>query len=125
MMPDSADITKENGVIRWQNEHFRVSLDEAEAIADEIRRQLDRGRSSGVLVDNREASGTWPSEVSDVWTELMAKIYERGVDCATISPSATNAMQINRLARDAGTSDGIKAFDASDHGDALAFVGLD
>ena len=125
MLPDSAEITVDRNAIRWENDDFSISTDEAASIADEIRDLLDGRRIDSVLVDNRDASGTWPADVNEYWTSLMQEMYERDVDCATVSPSVTNSMQINRLARDAGLDDRIKAFSESEYDDALDFLGID
>jgi len=125
MIPDSAEITVERNTIRWENDHFSISEDEAASISDAIRDHLESRRIDSVLVDNRDASGTWPAEVNEYWTSLMQEMYEQGIDCATVSPSVTNTMQINRLASDGGMDDRVKAFSASDYDDALAFLGID
>mgnify|MGYP000144453570 FL=1 len=125
MIPDSAEITVERNTIRWENDDFSISEDEAASISDAIRDHLESRRIDSVLVDNRDASGTWPAEVNEYWTSLMQEMYEQGIDCATVSPSVTNTMQINRLASDGGMDDRVKAFSASDYDDALAFLGID
>jgi len=125
MIPDSAEITVERNTIRWENDDFSISEDEAASISDAIRDHLESRRIDSVLVDNRDASGTWPAEVNEYWTSLMQEMYEQGIDCATVSPSVTNTMQINRLASDGGMDDRVKAFSTSDYDDALAFLGID
>jgi len=125
MLPESTEITVDGSTIRWENQDFAITTDEAAAIAEEIRDNLDRGRVDSVLVDNRDASGTWPAEVNEYWTSLMEDMYDRGIDCATVSPSVTNSMQINRLATDGGMDDRIRAFSASDYAEALDFLDID
>jgi len=125
MIPNSASISVESGTVTWENGDFQISMDEAKAIGDEISDLINRPNIENVLVDNRSAAGTWPTEVSEYWAELMADMYENDIDCATVSPSATNAMQINRLADKQGLADRIKAFKASEYDDALGFLGLD
>lgn len=122
MTPDTTTVETDDGIVRWTNEDFSISVDEAEAVADEVRRGMDRPGVSGVLVDNRAAENTWPSDVNDVWSALMADIYAADLPCATVSPSVTNAMQINRLASEQGTDDLIQAFDAAEYEEALAFL---
>lgn len=122
MIPDTTTVGTDDGIVRWTNEDFSISVEEAEAVADEVRRRMDRPVVSGVLVDNRAAENTWPADVNDVWSELMADIYAADLPCATVSPSVTNAMQINRLASEQGTDDLIQAFDAAEYEEALAFL---
>lgn len=120
MVPETTSITVDDRILHWTNEEFMISVDEAESIAEEIRTHLDGSSIDGVLVDNRDADGTWPSEITELWAELMGELYEAGVDCATVSPSLTNAMQINQLAEDSGSDDRIKAF--TDHEEAVVFL---
>lgn len=120
MIPETSEITVDDGILQWTNTEFMVSTEEAQALAEEVRRESERGSVQGVLVDNREADGAWPAEVTDLWGELMGELYEADIDCATVSPSATNALQINQLAEGNGTHDQIKAF--TDYQEALEFL---
>lgn len=119
-IPDTTELTVEDGTLIWRNDDFMISLAEARAISQEISHRLDEVEA--VLVDNRNADGTWPSEVNDHWPDLMAEMYDREIACATVSRSMTNAMQINRLSKKAGMDDLIKAFEASDYEEALEFI---
>lgn len=123
MIPETSEITVEDSVLRWTNTEFMVSTEEAQALVEKVRQKSERRSVHGVLVDNREADGAWPAEVTDLWGELMGELYEEGIDCATVSPSATNALQINQLAEENGTHDQIKAF--TDYQEALEFLGAD
>jgi hypothetical protein len=125
MIPESAEITVEQGTIIWRNEDFMISLDQAEAIGEEIKSLMADSQVDSVLVDNREANGTWPTNVNDYWPELMREMYENEIDCATVSPSVTNSMQINQLAEDAGMNDRIKAFKTANYQDAIDFLGVE
>lgn len=120
MLPDTTKLSINGRVLEWQNDEFMISQAEAEAIAGEVRRQMNEDRVSAVLVDNRNADGAWPAEVNELWSELMGEMYAAGLDCATVSSSATNAMQINQLSSEEGTDDRIQAF--TDYEDALAFL---
>lgn len=120
MLPDTTELNVEDGVLQWRNEDFMISTDAAESIADEIRRRLQNGSVDSVLVDNRDADGTWPQEVTELWGELMGEMYEQDVTCATVSPAFTNAMQINQLAEESGTDDRISAF--TEYEEALEFI---
>lgn len=122
MIPDTASVETEGSTVYWTNEGFQVEVEEAEKIADEVRKAMKKPGVDGVVVDNREAEGTWPSEVDEVWDELMAEMYEEGISCATICASATNSLHINRLSRNNGTDDRIKAFDPDEAGEAEEFV---
>ncbi|WP_255193093.1 hypothetical protein [Natronobeatus ordinarius] len=122
MVPDTTHIVKDGGLVLWRNDDFIISVAEAESIVAELRRLLEHDETAAVFVDNRNAGGAWPADVNEVWAELMGDLYEQGVRCATVSPNVTNAMQINRLATDAGMDDAIKAFDPDGYQDAVDFV---
>jgi hypothetical protein len=121
VIPDTTEITVQDGTLQWENNDFMISLDEAEAIAEELQNHLRRNSIDTVLVDNRGADGTWPQEVTELWAELMGEMYQEGIDCATVSPSATNAMQINQLSEQNGTDERIRAF--TDLNEANEFLG--
>jgi hypothetical protein len=122
MIPDTTEISKDGNRIVWENNDFNISLDNAHDIGEKILDIVDNANISGVLVDNRGADGTWPPEVNEYWPDLMAEMYENDITCATVSPSVTNSMQINRLAEDAGVDDKIKAFKEANYDEALAFL---
>jgi len=124
MLPDSSTVTVRDGVVYWENTDFMINVDEAEALVDEVRQQMSKPGVDGILVDNSAASGTWPSEIDDIWGELMADIYADGLKCATLCPSVTNAMHVNRLSSDNGTDDLIQAFKPDEEEKAYDFVGL-
>lgn len=123
MIPETTEVSVDGDVVEWRNEEFMISMDEAEAIAEEVRQQMDDPSVEGVLVDNRDADGAWPAEVNELWSELMGEMYGAGLACATVSSSATNAMQINQLSESEGTDDRIQAF--TDYEDALEFLDAD
>jgi hypothetical protein len=119
-IPDTTTLSVEGGVLHWKNEDFFISVEEAREIKAQVQRELDQ--VEGVLVDNAEASGTWPIETDEVWGELMETIYRQGVQCATVAASATNAMHVNRLSKDNGTYDLIRAFKPDEREEALEFA---
>jgi hypothetical protein len=123
MIPDSTTLEVRSGIVYWENTDFRITKAEAEAIADEVRELLRRAEVDAVLVDNSAASGTWPQEADEVWNGLMADMYERDIRSATICPSATNAMHVNRLSRQNDTDDLIRAFEPGAEDAAQEFVG--
>jgi hypothetical protein len=121
-VPQSTSVTVRDNTVYWENSSFNVTVDEAEAIARAVREEMNKADIDGVLVDNREASGAWPSEVDHVWGELMADIYAQDIPCATLCPSVSNALQIDRLSKDNDTYDRIRGFEPNDESAALEFV---
>jgi hypothetical protein len=124
MLPETSTVAVQNGAIHWENAEFMISIEEAEAVAEKVREKMSKPDIDGILVDNSAANGTWPSEIDEIWGELMANIYADGLKCATLCPSATNAMHINRLSRKNGTDDLIQAFKPDEEEKAYDFVGL-
>lgn len=123
-MPETTTVEVEGNIVRWTNESFSITLEEAEAVADEVRELIAQPNVDAVLVDNQTADGTWPQETNEVWDELMAEMYEAGVSSATLCPSVTNKMQVNRLSKNNGTDDLIRAFGPDERDEAREFVGL-
>lgn len=107
-------------MLHWKNEDFRISLEQAKQIKDQVEKNLHLVR--GILVDNTEAGGTWPTKVNEIWGDLMQSIYREDLPCATLAASATNAMHVNRLSKDNDTQDLIKAFKPEERARALEFV---
>jgi len=97
MVPETTALEVEGSTVRWTNESFSITVAEAEAVADEVRELMARPGVESVLVDNQAADGTWPQETNEVWDGLMAEMYESAVTSATLCPSLTNKMQVNRL----------------------------
>lgn len=119
-IPDTTTFEVNEGVLHWKNKDFFISVEEAGQIAGHVEKKIPA--VDGVLVDNSEASGTWPSEIDEVWGDLMASIYQHGVRCATVAASATNAMHVNRLSKDNGTYDLIRAFRPRETEEASQFA---
>jgi hypothetical protein len=109
--------------VYWENESFDITVEEANTIADDVRRRMRESDVDSVVVDNREARGAWPSDVDQVWNELMTDMYAEDVACATICPSVSNALQLDKLSRENGTDDLIQAFEPGEEESALEFVG--
>ncbi|ERH11514.1 MAG: hypothetical protein J07HB67_00521 [halophilic archaeon J07HB67] len=124
MVPETTTVELEGSTVRWTNDSFSITVAEAEAVADEVRELMAQPEVESVLVDNQAAEGTWPQETNEVWDELMAEMYEAGVASATLCPSLTNKMQVNRLSKRNGTDDLIRAFGPNERDEAREFVGL-
>lgn len=123
MLPDTTTIEVRDGIVHWKNSEFQITVEEAEVIADELTEAYQQPGVDAVFVDNEAADGTWPQEVNEVWGGLMADMYAAEVDSATVCPSVTNKIHVNRLSRDNDTFDRIRAFEPSERDEARAFVG--
>ena len=124
MLPDGHKMAPFNGGLRWIGTRFKISFEEAEAISKEVRKYLSEGKYEFFLVDNRQAKGTWPQDVKEVWAELMPYIFERVNKIVTLTPNMTNKMAINNLAKRTNTYDKNRAFVATEMEQASAFIGF-
>lgn len=119
-LPATTTLETKSNVLHWKNEDFFISVEEAQAVKRQVEKTMSR--VDGILVDNREAGGTWPTEIDEVWGDLMQNIYGEGVPCATVAASTANAMHVNRLSRKNETHDLIRAFKPEEREEALEFV---
>ncbi|MEN0645427.1 hypothetical protein MKY91_19865 [Alkalicoccobacillus gibsonii] len=95
---------------------------EAQDQADFVRSQIDKPGIKKFLNDNRNVTSVANPEVSAIWGELMGWLSTKIEKNATITPSASLKMQLNRLSKTAGTYDTVRAF--TDIDQALEFVGI-
>jgi hypothetical protein len=117
-------MKKQGNALLWMNKTFSITVDEANEIAAEIKKHVQSGGVSLLVVDNRAVgNGVWSSEVNAIWEELMGFLAGNIGKCATLCAGATNKMQLNRLSRSAGTFDKIQAF--TEEEEALTFLGID
>lgn len=121
---NKCELKKQGNALLWMNKTFALTVDEANEIAADIKKQVQSGSVSLLIVDNRAVgNGVWSSEVNTVWEELMGFLAGNIGKCATLCAGATNKMQLNRLSRSAGTFDKIQAF--TEEGEVLTFLGID
>ncbi|MDQ0209085.1 hypothetical protein [Alkalicoccobacillus murimartini] len=95
---------------------------EAQEQADFVRSQISKPGIKKFLNDNRNVTTVASPEVSAVWGELMGWLSTRIEKNATITPSASLKMQLNRLSKTSGSYDSVRAF--TDINQALEFVDL-
>ncbi|MCM2676397.1 hypothetical protein [Alkalicoccobacillus plakortidis] len=95
---------------------------EAQEQADFVRSQISKPGIKKFLNDNRNVTSVASPEVSAVWGELMGWLSTRIEKNATITPSASLKMQLNRLSKTSGSYDMVRAF--TDIDQALEFVGI-
>ncbi|HEU4963613.1 MAG TPA: hypothetical protein VFV52_07105 [Bacilli bacterium] len=120
---EKSTVQVKGNVMYTKNTSGSVSVQEASAIADEIRRLVEQHNVTKMIVDNRELNGVWNSEVNDVWSDLMTWLVARVDKCATLCKSVVNKMQLDRLSRQAGTQDKVKAF--TSEVDVCLYLGME
>ncbi|MGZ4033073.1 MAG: hypothetical protein ACXVP2_13030 [Tumebacillaceae bacterium] len=117
------ELKKQGNALLWKNKTFSISLEEANEISADIKKYVQSGGVSLLVVDNRAVgNGVWSAEVNTVWEQLMGFLAGNIGKCATLCAGATNKMQLNRLSRSAGTFEKIQAF--TEEAEALSFLGL-
>ncbi|HEU4964328.1 MAG TPA: STAS/SEC14 domain-containing protein [Bacilli bacterium] len=116
-------IKVEGDMLLWKISYSKLTVEQAEALATQLRRHVDSGRVSKMLVDNKDLDGVFTKEVNQVWEDLMKYMMSTGhlQKIACISPSVVAKMQVDRLSRQAGTFHFNRAF--LNEEDAMAFLG--
>lgn len=120
MIPSTNTLEEKDNTLWWTNNSFRITAEIAQELAEELKRILSKKDIDCIIVDNQNASGTWPPETNDAWNDLMTFIAQNKVPCATIAASSVNKMHINRLSNSTNTSDFIQAFLSKE--EAIDFV---
>ncbi|MBM7839611.1 TnpA family transposase [Alkalihalobacillus xiaoxiensis] len=96
------------------------TVEEAQEQANFVRSQLAKPEIKKFLNDNRNVTSVAAPEVGAVWGELMATVSSQVEKNATIAPSASLKMQLNRISKQSGTYDSVRAF--TDINQALDFM---
>lgn len=112
----------EGDVFYFKYLEMATTAAEAQEQADFVRSQISKPGIKKFLNDNRNVTTVASPEVSAVWGELMGWLSSRIEKNATITPSASLKMQLNRLSKTSGSYDSVRAF--TDINQALEFVDL-
>lgn len=116
------EMKVKNNVLYVKSKASNITMDQAKEIAEEFRKVLRTGTIKKFIADNRELTGVYRPEVNDVLRELMEEVGNVVERIATICSNTIARMQMDRLSREAGTFEKMRAF--TDEIEALAFVGL-
>lgn len=122
-LPKTTTYWKEKGIFYIKHTSFRVTVEEAYAIAELLKASLRDQDTRAVVIDNREAKGVWTQEVNKIWEEATVEVRDaRSKKFVTLTNSVTATMQINRLSRSSGTENMSKAFYSDFNDEVKAFI---
>jgi len=122
-LPKTTTYWKETGVFYIKHTSFRVTMEEAYAIAELLKASFMDQDTKAVVIDNHEAKGVWTQEVSKIWEEVATEVRtERPKKFVTLTNSVTAAMQINRISRSHGTENMSKAVYSGFNDEVKAFI---
>ena len=124
MIPKSSKIVKRNGGVWWYGDSFEITVEEAESISKLVKSLVSDDSVTYFFVDNHKATGQWPSEVKETWSDLMAYLGGKVDKVVTICPNSVNKLSINFLARKSKTFDKNKAFLLNEVDQAADFLGV-
>lgn len=118
-LPKSTTYWKENDIFFIRHTSFLVSKEQAYAIGELLKEAHKDKDTKAIVIDNREAKGTWTQEVNKIWMEVSAEVSnEISKKVVTLTGDVIAAMQINRLSKNGGTEKMSKAF-CSDFNDEV------
>jgi hypothetical protein len=122
-LPKTTTYWKEKEIFHIKHTSFRVTMEEANSIAELLKLAVRDQDTGAIVIDNREAAGVWTQEVNKIWDEVFAEVKDRTPKkYVTLSNSAVGAMQINRISRNNGTEHFVKAFFNDDTDEVKAFI---
>ncbi|MFF2481315.1 hypothetical protein [Paenibacillus sp. NPDC058071] len=122
-LPVTTTYWKEKEIFYVKHTSFRVTMEEANAIAELLKLSVRDEDTEAIVIDNREANGVWTQEVNKIWDDVFAEVKDRKPKkYVTLTNSPVGAMQINRISRSNGTEHLVKAFFNYAAGDVEAFI---
>ncbi|MFF2019726.1 hypothetical protein [Paenibacillus sp. NPDC058177] len=122
-LPKTTTYWKEGGIFYIKHASFRVTIEEAYAIAELLKASVKDQDTKAIVIDNREASGVWTPEVNKVWDDTTVGISDEiPKKFITLTNSVTAAMQINRISRRTGNENRSKAFYSEFNEEVKAFI---
>lgn len=125
MLPTTSTIKKIQGGYILKHKTMLLSKEEARSLADEYENMLKDPRCKYIIIDNREAEGTWPPELREVWTECSEKMkLHVGQKSITLCPSEVNKMISNQMYQAQGLYDVSRAYTNDELDEAGKFLGV-
>ncbi|WP_156499170.1 hypothetical protein [Fictibacillus phosphorivorans] len=123
MMNATKAVTKvHSGVFYWRATTTMITIEEAKEIAERVKKEVSSPSIKYFIVDNRELNGPYKPDVQQVWSDLMDVVAQNVEKNVVICKDIIQQMQINRISKNTGTTDKVKAF--MDEKEALAFINL-
>ena len=121
MLPANTILKISNQVLYWKNSTFWFTQVEAEALYEAISRILADPLVTRMIIDNRDATGSFSDSVEAMWDDLLLKLSNHFDICATLENSMTAAM-MNQISKGSGVLHKVRSF--VDVEKAMAFVGI-
>ncbi|GAA0368682.1 hypothetical protein [Bacillus horti] len=109
-------------VFYFKYNEMAETVAEASQQAAEVKKALSQPNITKFLNDNSNIKTVAKPEVNEVWGELMKWVSENVEKNATIASNVTLKMQLNRLSKESGTYESIRAFTNLE--EALEFMGI-
>jgi|GEM_PF-1350813 len=124
-LPKTTTYKIEDDIFFIKNTNFFVNLEEGKAMAELLTYAMNDKSTKALVIDNREAKGAWPSEVSEIWEsnpEYINSITNKKT--ATLTSSAVTTMQTNRLSKNHGLAHISRAFNSDFNDEVKKFLGI-
>lgn len=112
-LPKTTTYKKEGQFFVIKNSSFFVNFEEGKAMAELLVYAMNDKSTRALLIDNRDAKGAWPREISEIWEQdkrYINSILNKKI--ATLTSSAVTTMQTNRLSKDHGLENTSRAFNS-------------
>lgn len=122
--PDHLIETK-GQVIYWHNRDGAITIEEARALADQIKSLAESGDYSRLVVDNTQMQGVWSTEVDKIWIDLMKYIVQYIPKTATLCENVINKLQVNYLASQSVSPEKMKAFTVTEQEDFERYIRIE
>jgi len=122
-LPKTTSYWIEGDIFFINNTSFFANIDEGKAMAELLIFAMKDRSTKGIVFDNREATGAWPQEISQIWesdpryTRVLSK-----KKMATLTNSTVKSMQLNRLSKNYGLEASSKAFSSDFNDQVKAFL---
>lgn len=122
-LPKTTTYWKEREIFYIKHTSFRVTVEEAHAIAELLKASARDQDTKAIVIDNRETNGVWTQEVNKIWDDVAVEVRDgKPKKFVTLTNSVTAAMQINRISRSSGTENISKAFYSDFNDEVKAFI---
>ncbi|WAA08815.1 hypothetical protein [Fervidibacillus albus] len=122
-LPKTTTYWIEGEIFFIKNTNFFVTLEEGKAMAELLIFAMQEKSTKAVVIDNREAKGAWPKEISQIWeTDSRYINVISNKKMATLTNSAIKTLQTNRLSMEHGLATSSKAFNSDFNEEVKAFL---
>lgn len=122
-LPKTTKYWIEGNIFYIENKSFFVTLEEGKAMAELLLFAMNEKSTISLLIDNREAKGAWPKDISQIWeTDERYLKSVQNKKTATLTSSTITTMQTNRLSKLYGMENVSKAFNSDFNDEVKEFL---